>query len=85
MGTILKDMVNTIPVFCHSDDESEEGKSKKEYMTSVDFSTFLLKSYALQLCDFVLWYRNYLREHPDKERNALEWEEIDRNAVKTKK
>jgi hypothetical protein len=85
LAKIVKAMVNVIPPFCHSDGGSEDGVSKKDYMTSVDSSTFLLKSYALQLCDFVLWYRHYLREHPDKERNALEWEVIDKNAVKTKK
>ncbi len=85
LAKIVKAMVNVIPPFCHSDGGSKDVVSKKDYMTSVDSSTFLLKSYALQLCDFVLWYRNYLREHPDKERNALEWEVMDKNALKTKK
>ena len=46
---------------------------------------YSLMSFTLQLCDFILWYSNYLREHPDEELNALEWEVIDKNAIKGKK
>ena len=85
MANMVKTMVNVIPPFCHSDGGNEEGVSKKEYMQYVSSSTFLLRSFTLQLCDFILWYSNYLREHPDEELNALEWEVIDRNAIKSKR
>lgn len=85
MAKMVKTMVNVIPPFCHSDGGNEEGVSKKKYMQYVSSSTFLLRSFTLQLCDFILWYSNYLREHPDEELNALEWEVIDRNAIKSKR
>jgi len=76
-------MVNIIPPFCHSDSGNEDEVRKKEYMKYVSSSTFLLRSFTLQLCDFILWYCQYLREHPDTELNALEWEVIGKNAIKT--
>lgn len=72
---IVKLMEKMIPQFCHSDDIEDENKlNKKEYLKHVDGSTFLLKSFSLQMCDLILWYRNYLREHGDKEVNAMNWE-----------
>jgi len=44
------------------------------YLRSVGNSTNLIKSYALQLCDIILWYDGYLREHPDPKENAQNWE-----------
>ena len=85
MAKMVKTMVNVIPPFCHSDGGKEDEVSKKEYMKYVNSSTFLLRSFTLQLCDVILWYSNYLREHPDEELNALEWEVIDKNAIKGKK
>ena len=71
---IIKLMSNMIPPFCHSDDENGNKYNKNEYLKHVDGSTFLLKSFSLQMCDLILWYRNYLREHGDKEVNAMNWE-----------
>ena len=76
MAKTIKAIVNVIPPFCHSEGDDCDGISRKEYMNSVNSSNYLLKSFALQLCDLILCYRNYLREHPDEELNALEWEEI---------
>ena len=45
-------------------------------------STYLLRSFTLQLCDLIIWYRNYLREHTDYELNALEWDVVDKNAIR---
>ena len=82
LSRIMKVMVNIIPPFCHSDSGIEDNVRKKEYMTSVENSTFLLKSFTLQFCDLILWYHNYLREHPDKEENAKNWEIIDEKQLK---
>ena len=82
LSRIMKVMVNIIPPFCHSDSGIEDNVRKKEYMTSVENSTFLLKSFTLQFCDLILWYRNYLREHPDKEENAKNWEVMDEKQLK---
>ena len=72
---VMKEMVRIIPAFCHSDNKEENEIKKEEYLKDVDSSTFLLKSFTFQLCDIILWYRNYLQEHPDEELNALEWED----------
>ncbi len=82
LSRIMKVMVNIIPPFCHSDSGIEDNVRKKEYINSVDNSTFLLKSFTLQFCDLILWYRNYLREHPDKEENAKNWEVMDEKQLK---
>lgn len=74
MVKIMKTIVNVVPPFCHSD--GEEGVRRKEYIDSVKSSTYLLKSIALQLCDLVLFYRNHLRDHPDKEVNATAWDKV---------
>ena len=70
---VMKEMVKIIPAFCHSDNKEENEIKKEEYLKDVDSSTFLLKSFTFQLCDIILWYRNYLQKHPDAELNALEW------------
>ena len=71
---MIKLMSNMIPPFCHSDDDNGNKFNKNDYLKYVDGSTYLLKSFSLQLCDLILWYRNYLREHGDKEVNAMNWE-----------
>ena len=75
LKSVMKEMVKIIPAFCHSDNKEENEIKKEEYLKDVDSSTFLLKSFTFQLCDLILWYRNYLQVHPDKELNALEWED----------
>lgn len=72
----IKAIINIVPPFCHSEGNEQGGISRKEYMSSVDDSTFLLKSFTLQLCDLILWYRNYLRNLLDNEKNALEWDKV---------
>ena len=43
------------------------------YLRSVGNTTNLIKSYAFQLCDLLLWYENFLREHPDPSENEKNW------------
>lgn len=71
---VIRELVGVIPAFCHSDNEEEGDVKKEEYLNSVDDSALLLKSFALQLCDIILWYKNYLRKHPDKNENKTMWE-----------
>lgn len=71
---LIKELTRIIPPFCHSDNEEEGEIKKQEYLESVNNSTFLLNSFALQLCDIILWYRNYLKMNPDKEENTKAWE-----------
>lgn len=81
---VLKNMVDVIPAFCHSDNKDSEDVNKEEYLGMVDESTFLLKSFALQMCDFVLWYRNYLKEHGNAEENAANWKVLDYETAKVR-
>lgn len=76
MAKTIKAIVNVIPPFCHSEGVEKEGISRIEYMNSVNNSTFLLKSFTLQLCDLILFYRYYLHKHPNYEINAKVWEKI---------
>ena len=82
LSRIMRAMVNIIPPFCHSDSGAEDTESKKEYMNTVENSTFLLKSFTLQFCDLILWYRNYLRNHGDKEQNAKNWNVLDEKQLR---
>lgn len=81
---ILRSMTRIIPAFCHSDSKEDKDIKKDEYLKCVDDSTLLLKSFSFQICDFVLWYRNYLREHRDFEENASNWIIKDYKVVKVK-
>lgn len=73
---VMRGMVEVIPAFCHSDTD-EEGKIKKNvYQDDIDDSTFLLKSFALQLCDIILWYRKYLKSHSDVNENKMKWNNL---------
>lgn len=82
---ILRSMTRIIPAFCHSDNKEEKDVKKEEYLCNVDNSTLLLKSFAFQICDFILWYRNYLKDNGNVEENATNWEVKDYKAAKIKK
>lgn len=82
---VLKELIRVVPAFCHSDNNEDGEIKKEEYLDSVDNSTLLLKSFTFQLCDFILWYRNYLRDHKDKIKNAKAWEVRETQYLKLKK
>lgn len=71
---VMKEMVRIIPAFCHSENKEDGEVRRMAYLNSVDDSTYLLKSFALQLCDIILWYRNYLTAHQNVEENKAKWE-----------
>jgi len=70
----VRAMVNILPADVHSKSGDANAVNIPDYIKCVDGSTYLLNSFALQLCDLIVWYRNYLREHGDKEDNASKWE-----------
>ena len=74
LNDILRAMVNILPADVHSKSGDVNAVNIPDYIKCVNGSTYLLNSFALQLCDLILWYRNYLREHGDKEENASKWE-----------
>ena len=72
-------MIHTAGSALHTDDEQDtDTKHVKDYLSSVGNSSFLIKSYALQICDFILWLENYVEGHPDKETNSLNWAVCDK-------
>lgn len=81
---VLRSMTRIIPAFCHSDNKEEKDVKKEDYLGRVDDSTYLLKSFALQICELILWYRNYLNEHGTFEDNTANWEIKDYKAAKIK-
>lgn len=54
----------------------------ERYLKSVNNSTYLLKSIALQLCDAILWYQNYLRGHNNIQENSRNWQVIDETQLR---
>ena len=54
----------------------------ERYLKSVNNSTYLLKSIALQLCDAILWYHNYLQDHNNIEENSRNWQVIDETQLR---
>ena len=78
----LRAMTRIIPAFCHSDNKEEKDVKKEEYLSKVDDSTLLLKSFAFQISDLILWYRNYLKKNNDTKLNASNWEVKDYKAAK---
>ncbi len=74
MNDVLRTMVNILPADVHSKSGDANAVNIPEHIKCVDGSTYLLNSFALQLCDLILWYRNYLRDHNDKEQNKSKWE-----------
>lgn len=81
----LRGMTRIIPAFCHSDNKEEKDVKKEEFLGKVDDSTLLLKSFAFQISDFILWYRNYLKDNSNFAENADNWEIKDYKAAKIKK
>lgn len=81
----LRGMTRIFPAFCHSENEGEKDVKSDEYLKCVDDSTLLLKSFAFQISDFILWYRNYLKDNRSVAENAANWEIIDYKAAKIKK
>lgn len=72
-------MIHTAGSDVHtSSTDDDDTKHLQEYLKNVGNTSYLLKSYALQLCDVILWYQDYITNHPDEEINALNWKVIDK-------
>ncbi len=59
--------------YLHTNDPEYKQYDTTSYLHMVDDSSFLIRSYSLQLCDIIVWYKNYLREHSDPEQNRSNW------------
>lgn len=43
------------------------------YLPHVGNSPYMLRSLAMGLCDFILWYDNFVKENPDEGKNAVKF------------
>lgn len=79
IGSNLYDIVNMVGSLVHSSpgDSTYETDKFKRYMLETGRTTYLLKSYALQLCDVILWFNNYIKLHGDTEANKKNLEYCD--------
>jgi hypothetical protein len=57
----------------HTTDLDTAKDSIYTYLKDVNGSSYLIRSFSLQLCDIILWYNNYLKQHSDAEQNATNW------------
>lgn len=68
-------MIHTAGSDVHtSSADDEDTKHLQEYLKNVGNTSYLLKSYALQLCDVILWYHEYINNHPNVSENVSNWE-----------
>ncbi|MBR3744191.1 MAG: hypothetical protein IKN31_03675 [Bacteroidales bacterium] len=72
----LLNIVNIVGSSVHSkSDEIVLPADFCQYNRGTGGTSYLLKSFAFQLCDVILWYNNYIREHNDPIVNSKNWEE----------
>lgn len=51
-------------------------RQTSQFLDIIGNAPYLLRSMANELCCIILWYQQYLFEHDDEERNALNWDVI---------
>lgn len=51
--------------------DEEMAMNLEKYLPHVGGSPYMLRSLVMGLCDFILWYDNFIKAHPDEEMNAL--------------
>lgn len=78
--TIIRNAVwNTTTItgsYVHTKSEGSDDKEKvdtKGHIAAVGGSPYLLRKIAYELCDFILWYKDFLRKHPNDEENSTLW------------
>lgn len=80
LANFVKSALDVTNESVHSNNGSSSNNiNLHNYLVSVGNSPFLIHSYALMLCDLLLWYHKYLEENPDKEVNTKGWEIQDNN------
>ena len=80
--TIIKNIVWNITTitgsYVHTKSEKSDDQEKvdtKGHIATVGGSPYLLRKIAYELCDIILWYKDFLRKHPDDEENLKLWSE----------
>ena len=70
----LKDAVFQSGGAVHTSTGDEEiAMNLDNYLPHVSESPYMLRSLAMGLCDFILWYDKFVEENPDEEINALKF------------
>lgn len=70
----LSNIINTTGSSVHSSSgDSGFSASFSQYSKETGGTSYLLKSFAYQLCDVILWYNNYIRDHNDPKDNSKNW------------
>ena len=79
IGKNVWNMISTTGSFLHANNpaNSENNTQIHEYLRMTGNSSYLIRSFALQLCDLILWYNNYLKQNPNKEKNMSNWKSIE--------
>ena len=74
----VHEMEDAVPTTVHANTDSKINHKRiiPNYLPQVDNSSFLLKSYTFQLCDLILWYKNYLKDHKNIEENKKKWKKV---------
>lgn len=73
MSKCIWTMTDTVGSNVHTTDTETAPGSIYTYLNDVNGSSYLIRSFSLQLCDMILWYSGYLRQHPDTGHNAANW------------
>lgn len=80
LGDLIKEAVFQAGGAAHtSQAEVEINMNLDKYLPTVCNSPYMLRSLALAMCDFVLWYDNYYASHSDKDENTTLWTILDNN------
>ena len=78
-GDLIKEAVFQAGGAVHtSEAEAEINMNLDKYLPTVGNSPYMLRSLALSMCDFVLWYDFYFQSHRNKDENADLWTVLDK-------
>ena len=77
INNVLFNIVNTTGSSVHTEGDSNATMVNfNQYQAGTGETSYLLKSFAFQLCDIILWFNNYIKAHPDPIENGKNWVEF---------
>ena len=74
-GLNIKNMIDVVGNYVHSKNEEDLSLTKNlsEHFEKVANTTYLIRSYALQICDFLMQLEGIVQNNPNKDENAKKW------------
>lgn len=70
----VKDIIQLTGSYLHIGTRSDKDiLDVGEHIICTCNSPYLLRSVVFQVCDFILWYKDYLKKNPDAEENQCYW------------